>query len=621
MERKLTAILSADVAGFSRLVENDDEATVRTLTSNRTLMESLVQKHHGRVVDSPGDNMLAEFPSVVDAVRAAISIQMQLHIRNLDIAPERRMRLRIGINVGDVVIEGERLYGDGVNIAARIESLADVGGIYLSASAFEQVENKVDVSFEYAGEHQVKNITKPLRVWRVITEYSNSLIENTATAATASPGDSRKIALQNSRLVSLIVVFLAITISLVIYFLQTRSAVAPLGGSASSKSGAPVVAVLPFDSLSEEAGDRWLSDGITEDIITLLAQSRAMQIIASNATFAFDPRTVDIDQVRDALGADFLVRGSVRRLGDRIRVTVRLIDSESGAHVWAKKYDRPLVDLFAVQDEVTAGIAATVGDEIFKVAVVRATQAKTGSLDAWGQTWRADANWSIEDARAAILLDEKYARSHAVLARNLALHTVMSTRDPKRFAEAIAAARRAVALAPEDVLVTAYLGVTLLWSGDPEQALVVLERIPKISPSFAEGFAWYGDTLIHNGRPEEGLTFVERAIQLTPQARSLWNYEVIKAEGLIHLGRFDEARELLQHAIQDGTVAYPFAFLAGVEAQTGNVMAAQNFMLKANEIYPGYSPADFRALYNFISTDDGGPNFKIVFDALEAAVP
>jgi len=388
-----------------------------------------------------------------------------------------------------------------------------------------------------------------------------------------------------------------------------------------TRTSPPTIAVLPFTTMSDTDEHEWLSDGMTEDIITLLARSPAMQVIARNSTFQYKGQSVDIRRVGEELGVDFVVEGSLRPIGDRVRVTVQLIDAASGTHVWAKKYDRPLTDLFTLQDEVTTSIAAGVGDELFKVESIRATQARSENLDAWGQTWRADASWSVEDARAAIRLDENYARSHAVLGRNLSMQILTASRDPEAFAEAVRAARHGAELAPQDVIVLTHLGATLLWSGDPEQALAILRRVPSMSPSYADGFAWYGDALIHNGKPEEGLVFVERAIELTPNGRTLWNYEVIKAEALIHLGRFDTAREVLQHASLQGTLAHPFAFLAGVEATTGDVSEARRLMRETLALAPELTPSRFRQLYNFVSTDDGGPNFKRMFDALEAAVP
>jgi TolB-like protein len=389
----------------------------------------------------------------------------------------------------------------------------------------------------------------------------------------------------------------------------------------SNRAGPPTIAVLPLTTMSDVAEHEWLSDGMTEDIITLLARSPALRVIARNSTFQYKGQSVDIREVGEALGADFVVEGSLRPVGDRIRVTVQLIDVGLGTHVWAKKYDRPLADIFALQDEVTTAIAAGVGDELFKVETYRATQASADNLDAWSQTWRADITYSIEDARKAVALDENYGRAHAVLGRNLSVSLHDASTDSAAFAEAIREARRGEELAPEDVIVLAQLGVTLLLSGNPEPALAVLERIPSMSPSYAEGFVWYGDALIHNGRPEEGLEAVNHAIELTPNARMLWVYEFIRAEALIHLGRFDAADEGLRDIELKTSFAAHLAYVAGVKAVTGDADEARRLMNKARALAPDYSAQRFRERYYAISIDKGGPNFQRLFDALEEAIP
>jgi TolB-like protein/Flp pilus assembly protein TadD len=384
----------------------------------------------------------------------------------------------------------------------------------------------------------------------------------------------------------------------------------------------PTIAVLPFTSMSQTEEHELLSDGLTEDIITLLARSSGLEVIARNSTFQFKGRSVDVRSVGRELRAEYVVEGSLRPIGDRVRVTVQLIDASSGTHVWAEKYDRPLAELFAIQDDVTTGIAAGVGDEVFKVQSIRAAQAQPQNLDTWSLTWRADANWSLEDAREAIRLDPGYGRAHAVYARNLALQTMETNLDPRLFAEAVQSARRGAELAPDDVIVRTHLGVTLLWSGDPRQALSVLERVPSLSPSYAEGIAWYGDALIHNGRPVEGLAFVDRAVELTPNARMLWVYEVIRAEALIHQGHFEDARTALERALlPEPHGRFVEVYLAGVEAVRGNTDRARTLMEEARRKNPTATTTGYRASYNSYSVDDGGPNFDKMWNALEAEVP
>jgi TolB-like protein/Flp pilus assembly protein TadD len=381
----------------------------------------------------------------------------------------------------------------------------------------------------------------------------------------------------------------------------------------------PSIAVLPFNNLSQTSEHELFSDALTEDIITLLARSPGIEVIARHSTFQYKGRSLDVRSVGRELEADYVVEGSLRQIGNRARVTVQLMDASAGTDVWAETYDRPLADLFAIEDSVTTGIAAGVGDEVFKVQSARAAQARTQSLDAWGLTWRADQSWSVEDALEAIRLDPNYGRAHAVYARNLALRNLNTTLDPKAFADAVQAARRGAELAPGDTIVRTHLGLALLWSGDPKQALSVLEHVPSMSPSYADGIAWYGDALIHNGRPAEGLASVDRAAELTPNGRVLGDFQVMRAEALIHLGRFDEATAALHHSLSLRRRLMPLAYLAGLEALSGNISQARALMGEAERLSPGVTVEGQRQAYNWYSVDDGGVHFQSLWTALQAA--
>jgi TolB-like protein/Flp pilus assembly protein TadD len=388
---------------------------------------------------------------------------------------------------------------------------------------------------------------------------------------------------------------------------------------ASGAGDLPTIAVLPFDNLSQISEHELFSDAMTEDIITLLARSPGIEVIARHSTFQYKGRSIDVREVGRELEADYVVEGSLRQMGDRVRVTAQLMDASAGTGVWAETYDRPLAELFDIEDNVTTGIAAGVGDEVFKVQSARAAQARTQNLDAWGLAWRADQSWSVEDALGAIRLDPSYGRAHAVYARNLALQTLQTTLDPQAFAEAVRAARRGAELAPGDTIVRTHLGLALLWSGDPEQALSVLEQIPSMSPSYADGLAWYGDALIHNGRPGEGLASVDRAAELTPNGRALGDFEVMRAEALIHLGRFDEARSALHHSLSLRRRLIPVVYLAGLEALGGNLSRARALMGEARRLSPGVTVEGQRQAYDWYSVDAGGVHFRSLWTALHAA--
>jgi len=297
----------------------DELATVRTLEAYRQMIAEVIRNYSGRVVDSPGDNVLAEFASVVDAVESAVEIQKELKAKNAELSENRRMEFRIGINLGDVIEEGERIYGEGVNIAARVENLAEGGGICVSGTVYDQIENKLSMMYENLGEHRVKNISKPVRVYRVGME----------------PDERR--------------------------FSEGRK----MGASseASTLPDKPSIAVLPFDNLSGDPAEEYFSDGITEDIITALSKNRWLFVVARNSTFAYKGRASDVRRIARELGAHYLVEGSVRKAGHRVRITAQLIDGATGNHIWAERYDRDLEDIFALQDEVTGTIAARIEPE------------------------------------------------------------------------------------------------------------------------------------------------------------------------------------------------------------------------------------------------------------------
>ncbi len=292
-KRKLAAILSADVEGYSRLMGEDEDATIRTLTTYRELMSTIIQKHRGRVVDSPGDNLLAEFGSVVEAVRCAVEIQEELRVRNAELPDNRRMKFRIGINLGDVVDEGKRIYGDGVNIAARLEGLAEGGGICISASAYDQVETKLDLNYEYLGEHSVKNILKPIRVYRI---------------RIGGGAESSEVVSANGAILS-------------------------IKSDGNGTPGKPSIAVLPFVNMSADPEQEYFSDGMTEDLITDLSKISGLFVIARNSVFTYKGKPVKVGEVGKELGVRYVLEGSVRKAGNRVRITAQLIDASSGGHL------------------------------------------------------------------------------------------------------------------------------------------------------------------------------------------------------------------------------------------------------------------------------------------------
>src|SRR6266853_1375308 len=386
MERRLSAILAADVVGYRRLMGTDEAGTLTALKDVRTgFIDGKIAEHQGRVVKLTGDGILAEFPSVVSAVACAVELQRGIRERNADVPQDRRIEFRIGVNLGDVIVEGADIYGDGVNVAARLESIAEPGGIAISGSVRDHVGNRLKLSFEDRGEQQLKNIEKPIRVYHV-------LLDQPMTADTNSGKDER-----------------------------------------------PSIAVLPFNNMSGDAEQEYFSDGISEDIITALSKLRWFFVIARNSSFTYKGKAVRLQQVADELGVRYVLEGSVRKGGDRVRITAQLNDVATGSHIWAERYDRELADVFAVQDEITEAIVAAIEPQLYAAENFRAKRKPPDSMDAWDLVMRAlSYYWRVtrEDNIAAqallekaIAIDPNYARALAVLAVSHTFGTHMGWED------------------------------------------------------------------------------------------------------------------------------------------------------------------------------------------------
>jgi adenylate cyclase len=530
VERKLTAILSADVKGYSRLMGEDDEATVRTLTSHREVMATLIQQHRGRVVDAPGDNLLAEFASVVDAVRCAVEIQQSLKARNAELPLNRRMEFRIGINVGDVIVEGEKIYGDGVNIAARLEGLAEAGGICISGSVYEQVKTKVAVEYEYLGEREVKNIAEPVRVYRVVME----------PVAAVSPGEeaSRESQVESP------------TIRIPHSAFRTQEAL-PLPDK-------PSIAVLPFTNMSGDPEQEYFSDGITEDLITDLSKLSGLFVIARNSVFTYKGKTIKVEQVCRELGVRYVLEGSVRKAGNRVRINAQLVDATTGGHLWAERYDRELKDIFALQDEVTQKIVFALKIQLTPEEQTRFRQAPTNNLEAYdyflrGQAhfWRFTREANIQARQMfekAIELDPEYAGAYAVLGFTYLIEWAFQwSQDPQLLAQGFAVAQRAVVLDDSLPLAHTMLGVFYLWQKRHGQAITEGQKAITLGPNRADGYAWLGNTFNFAGRSEEAIGLIEKALRLNPH--DPFFYLSILGFAYRLMGRHEEAMATLKSAL------------------------------------------------------------------------
>jgi adenylate cyclase len=488
VQRRLAAVLAADVAGFSRLMGVDEEGTLAALKLlRRELADPKIKEHRGRIVKTTGDGLLVEFASVVDAVRCAVDVQREMVERNTCVPVERRIEFRMGINLGDIIIDKRDIYGDGVNVAARLEALAEPGGICVSRVVRDQVRDKLNFAFEDMGEQQVKNIARPIWTHRIRLADEASAPCALALAPAMAPQPPL-----------------------------------PLPDK-------PSVAVLPFTNMSGDPEQEFVSDGIAEDVITALSRYPSLFVIARNSSFTYKGRAIDVKTVGRELGVRYVLEGSVRKAGNRIRVTAQLIDAESNNHVWAERYDRDLADIFAVQDEITESVTIAIAPAIADAELHRAVRKAPGSLDSWAAYQRG--LWHLSEAKSdnneaaqgffqqAINLDPTFAGGYSGLAlaqlQAAAVYQKLGLLEAQSSAEALA--RRAVALDGADAEARSCLGWSLQARGELDGALADIERALAMSPNLAVAHGQRGATLIFSGRPKEGLVAIQTSIRLDPR--------------------------------------------------------------------------------------------------------
>jgi adenylate cyclase len=553
MERKLAAIFSTDVAGYSRLMGDDEEATIRTLTDYRALISSLINNYRGRVVDSPGDNLLAEFASVVDAVRCAVEIQREIKPKNAELPPHRQMQFRIGINLGDVIIEGERLYGDGVNIAARLESLAIPGGICISGTVYDHVENKLALHYDYQGEQSVKNIAKPVRVYRVQLE------PNSAPRPTPSGEQPSLLPLPDK----------------------------------------PSLAVLPFTNLSSDPEQDYFSDGITEDLITDLSRLSGLFVIARHSTFTYKEKAVKVQEVSRELGVRYVLEGSVRKAGERVRITAQLVDATTGHHLWAERYDRPLKDIFALQDEIVQKIVTTLRLQLTLWEQGHLVHKTTDNLEAYDYYLRGVEYFyrSTKETNAqarqmfeyALALDPQYAEAYARLSWNYSMGwTSQWDQDSQALEQAVELAQKAVALDDSLPLARRVLGWVSLWQKQHAQAIAAAERAVALAPNDAEGYARLGEILNFVGRPEEAMGMVEKAMRLNPRRQAIYLFYLGHAYRLT--GRYEEAIAVLKEVLPRNPDFLPaHEYLAAIYSELDREAEARAEMAEVLRLSPHLS--------------------------------
>ena len=598
-ERKLTAILSADVKGYSRLMRADEDETVRTLTAYRRAIARLVVKYRGRVVDSPGDNLLAEFGSGLDAVNCAVEIQRDLAERNEELPPERKMEFRIGVNLGDVIQEGERIYGDGVNIAARVEGLAEGGGISISGTVYDSIEGKLGLEFEYQGEHEVKNIEKPIRVYRILS-YPGAAAHRVIKAKKAV----RKAWRNTMIAVAAVLVVGAAVAVWHFYFRPPPIEPASVEKMAFPLPEKPSIAVLPFNNLSGDPTQDYIADGISENIIAALSKISEMLVIARNSTFTYKGKPVKVQQVSEELGVRYVMEGSAQKIGNRIRITAQLIDATNGHHLWSEKYDRDIKDLFAIQDEITLEIIRAMRVQLTEGEQARVTGKGTKNLDAYlkaiqahEQFYRMNKDGSMkakELAKGAIALDPNYAFPYATLANAHMLDVwfKFSTSPKESMRLAAQAAQKALALDDSDPRVYSALKNLYIMQRQYEKAIAAAERQLELSPSGALAYQGMGLALYFADRASEAIPFIEQAIRLDPYPPAV----TFRHLGGCYrkTGRYKEAVTAYKKALQKNPDdIFAHIHLAVTYAKLGREEEARAEAKEVVRIHPKFSIAQF----------------------------
>ncbi|MEW6665706.1 MAG: tetratricopeptide repeat protein [Thermodesulfobacteriota bacterium] len=546
VKRKLTAILSADVKGYSRLMGVDEVGTIRTLETYRKVMSDLIQKKGGRVVDSPGDNVLAEFASVVDALESAVEIQRELKVRNADLSESRRMEFRMGINLGDVVEEGSRIYGDGVNIAARIEGLAEGGGICISRMAFDNVKNKLNLGYEYLGEHSVKNIAEPVRVYKV-------LIEPEAVGKVIGEAGPKRAVRWYAATVAAVGIVVTASALTFWYFHLRRPAIAParVDKMAFPLPDKPSIAVLPFVNMSDDPKQELFCDGLTDTIITNLSRLPQLFLIARNSTFTYKGKPVKVQQVAQDLGVRYVMEGSVQKSEKRIRVRAQLIDAINGRHLWAESYDRSMEDIFALQDEITRKVITSLQVELTMGEYAHAIGKGTQSLEALELYWRAnyhllrgtkeDNRLSRKYAEKAIEIDPGFSAAWAELGftHNSDSMQGWSSSREQSLKSAEGCAQKALSLNRSELKALMLLCWISLNRREHDKAIEYAEKALEVSPNDPRAYTSLGTAMRAWGRFEEAIANARKAMRLTPYYPV--NTLLVFAYSSYHLRRYDDA--------------------------------------------------------------------------------
>ncbi len=585
VERRLAAILVADVVGYSALIRADEEGTRAAVRQHITVtVEPQIAAHKGRIFKTVGDGLLAEFASVVDAVRCAVEIQNAIKDHNTDVAKDKRVEFRIGVNLGDVIAEGDDLHGDGVNVAARLEGLADPQGICISGSAFEQVRDKLEVGFEDLGEQQVKNIDRPVRAYRVLTDPAAA--GKFVTAPTQRTANWRVPTIAAALVVVIAAGGLAWWQPWV-----ARLEPASVERRAFPLPEKPSIAVLPFDNLSDDPGQDYFSDGMTENIITVLSKVPDMFVIARNSTFTYKDRPVKVQQVAEELGVRYVLEGSVQRSGDQVRVTAQLIDAISGHHLWAERYDRQVADYFTVQDEIARNVVTALEVKLTAGEIARFWRRQTDNLEAYENFLRGTAAresggkaGNAEGRRLyekAVALDPNFASAwiHLSITHQLDARIGWSGDRARSISLAAGAVQKALAIGGAGPSTYLQLSNIAIVKRQYDQAILHCEKALSLDPP-AGVLAHCGRIWTFVDRPQEGLELITEAMRRNPYFPGIYFFILGEAHRL--LGNYDAAVagfEAFREASPKSLL--PLITLAYTYAEAGRMQEART---AANEI-------------------------------------
>jgi adenylate cyclase len=597
VERRLTAILAADVAGYSRLMGLDEEGTHAQLKDHRrTLIDPKISEHRGRIIKTTGDGMLVEFASIVDAVRCAVEVQREMAEQNAEVPPAKRIQFRIGINVGDIIVEAEDIYGDGVNVAARLENLSEPGGICVSQVVRDQVGNKLGIEFRDAGEQHLKNIAQPIRTFHIILNGQKpELFPN-------SPARGfRRAALT---IFAAIIALVAVGGGTSWWLYRDRGAAVeppPIRER-------PVVAVLPFLTLNAEPADDYFGDGLTEDIISALGRFSELAVLARNAVFPYKGKRLGSEELGRKLGARYLVEGSVRHDPDRLRISIQLANATSGSLLWSTQYDAPPKNIFSIQDDITRQVTGALAVKLTKLEQARAATKPPNQLEAYDLVLRGRAMMSrntrsanVEARRLfqrAIDLDPSYAAAYVALGDSYHSSFLLGWTDqPVETLQRMQnLATTAIGLDSFSAGARTLLGVVYMQFRQHERAIDELKRAIDLNPSDAETYAWLGSALLYTGRLEDSIKVTETALRFDPNlnVRELWSL------GMAYLlaGRTNDAIRITERGIsQDTGFVFNYVTLAGAYADAGRVEDAARAVDAVRNLNPFFDTDNYGSLF------------------------